>query len=93
MYTGREPGAGTKAQPYIHLTGSRGDTGRRLLFKDLTGSKRPFEAGHMAVFELQAVDLDNIEKIMLGHDGHGKGKNDFVMFYIDLLSRNRDAGT
>ena len=74
VLTGNEPGAGTEAQPHIQVFGSRGDTGQRLLYKELTGKKKPFEQGSTGIFEIKAVDLDEIEKITVGHDGHGKGR-------------------
>lgn len=73
VYTGSVPGADTDAQPYIQLNGSRGDSGQRLLFKELQGHSKPFEQSQMDVYEVEAVSLDDIQSVLLGHKAHGKG--------------------
>ena len=35
VYTGKEDGAGTKANVYVQIYGERGDTGRRKLLKSI----------------------------------------------------------
>ena len=74
IYTGDLPGSATSAEAYIHLNGCRGDSGQRLLFKPLTENKKPFQEGQCDVYEIEAVSLDEIESVIIGHNGHGKGK-------------------
>lgn len=56
------PQAGTDAKVYIKMYGRELKTERLPLSKSLT-HKNPFEKGHTDVFELNAPDLGEIEKI------------------------------
>lgn len=73
VYTGREPGAETQADVFIQLFGSRGDTGKRVLYHSQNNDTK-FQAGQMDVFKLEAVSLDDIEKVDLGHTSKAKGR-------------------
>lgn len=89
IHTGDLPGSDTSAQAYIQLMGTRGDSGRRLLFKDISGNKKKFQKGQMDIFEIEAVSLDDISSVILGHNGHGKGKlffNILQPYIIELIS-------
>ena len=72
VYTASEPGADTEAELFIQLFGSRGDSGKRVLFNCLN-NKTPFQGGQMDLFEIEAVELQEIEKVVVGHEEKGKG--------------------
>ena len=72
VYTASEPGADTEAELFIHLFGSHGDSGKRVLFNCLN-NKTAFQVGQMDLFEIEAVELQEIEKVVMGHEEKGKG--------------------
>jgi hypothetical protein len=72
---GDRHGAGTDANVFIHVFGANGDSGERKL--DAPDANL-FERGHTDVFGLEAVDLGDIKKIILGHDNAGVGPGWFV---------------
>jgi hypothetical protein len=73
VYTGMDENAGTKANIYTEIVGTRGDTGRRKLLKS-SESGAMFIQSKVDVFTIKAVDLDVIEKVIVGHDAQGKGE-------------------
>ena len=72
VYTGNEEGAETDAEIFTHLYGSRGDTGRRILYHSLNNDVK-FRRGEMDMFQIEAVCLDDIEKMVVGHSEEGEG--------------------
>ena len=64
--------SGTDAHVYLELYGARGDTGRRRLLKSLTPGNK-FETGKRDAFLIEAVNLDELERVVVGHDGKGFG--------------------
>lgn len=72
VYTGDKPGAETEANCYIHMFGTRGDSGRRPLIKSSKRTK--FKRGQTDTFCVDAVSLNEIHKVELGHDGTEKGR-------------------
>ena len=72
VYTASEPGADTEAELFIQLFGSHGDSGERVLFNCLN-NKTPFQGGQMDMFEIEAVELQEIEKVVMRHEEKGKG--------------------
>ena len=72
VYTASESGADTEAELFIQLFGSHGDSGKRVLFNCLN-NKTPFQGGQMDLFEVEAVELQEIEKVVMGHEEKGKG--------------------
>lgn len=72
VYTGSEPNAETEAEIYIQLFGSRGDSGRRVLYHSVNTDTK-FQQGEMNVFKLEAVSLDEVQKIIIGHKEETKG--------------------
>ena len=72
VYTASEPGADTEAELFIQLFGSHGDSGKRVLFNSLN-NKTPFQGDQMDLFEVEAVELQEIEKVVMGHEEKGKG--------------------
>ncbi|GFR61376.1 lipoxygenase homology domain-containing protein 1 [Elysia marginata] len=60
--------AGTEANVHITLVGSQGDSGKRTL-KNSSGSNKKFLEGKTDSFILEAVDLGDLQKVIVGHDG------------------------
>lgn len=62
------------------IFGSRGDTGKRTLYHNTSQSDDivRFNAGSLNTYELEAVDLNKLERITLGHDGVGHGAGLYV---------------
>ena len=71
VITGDEPEAETEANVWIKLIGSRGDSGKRILYK--SDNEKKFQQGQKDIFKIEAVSLDDIEKIDIGHDNTEKG--------------------
>lgn len=67
--TGNCRGAGTDANVFIVLTGSQGDSGKL----DMEGPGNLFERGKTDTFQYNLVDLGDLKKIRIGHDGKGIG--------------------
>ena len=73
VYTGNRAKAGTDANVYINITGSSGSTGKRALKKSLSQQNK-FEQGNTDLFKVEATDLGQLQKVVVGHDGKGAGK-------------------
>ncbi|XP_069127319.1 uncharacterized protein [Argopecten irradians] len=80
VYTGNEQTAGTAANVFLQLFGERGDTGRRRLLTSRNNDNK-FEQGAMDIFEIEAVDLDNLTKIEVGHSSSNPGSG----WYLDKV--------
>ncbi|KAL5006870.1 hypothetical protein ScPMuIL_015676 [Solemya velum] len=68
VHTGSEFGGGTNANVTITLFGSHGDTGKRPLtqkFRDL------FERNQVDKFQIEALDLGELNKVTIEHDNSG----------------------
>ena len=67
---------------HVELRGSRGDTGKRLLFHSLNNKKKFENAGQTDTFLVEAVDLDQPKEIWVGSNcdvpGHG--------FFIEMIT-------
>ena len=74
VFTGKEPNAepDSEARFYIQLYGSRGDSGRRWLFKSLNHDEW-FLPNQVDEFEIEAVSLDEIKEVKMGHDTEDTG--------------------
>lgn len=72
--TGDIRGAGTDANVFLQLFGEHGDTGER----KLESSGNNFERGCTNTFGIEAVDLGEISKARVGHDGSGFGSGWFL---------------
>ena len=77
--TGKLPGAETDARCYIQLFGKRGDSGKRILYH--SNNKKKFQNGQVDVFYLEAVDLDEVQKVLIGHSEVAAGAG----WYIDRV--------
>ena len=72
--TGTEPGADTDAHVWLQLIGRRGDSGRRRLHKPRPpGPAHPFQSGQTDTFLVEAVHLEEVTAVRVGHDGQGHG--------------------
>ncbi|XP_021373395.1 lipoxygenase homology domain-containing protein 1-like isoform X2 [Mizuhopecten yessoensis] len=80
VYTGDKFKAGTDANVFLQLFGARGDTGRRMLLTSRNNANK-FEQGSVDIFEIEAVDLDNLTKVKVGHDGSNAGSG----WYLDKV--------
>ena len=72
--TGDIRGAGTDANVFLQLFGEHSDTGEQ----KLESSGNNFERGHTDTFGIEAVDLGEITKARVGHDGSGFGSGWFL---------------
>lgn len=68
--TGDKRGAGTDANVYIILHGARGDTGKR----PLESAGNNFERNKVDIFGIETLDVGELTKITIGHDGSGFGR-------------------
>uniref|UniRef100_H3B339 PLAT domain-containing protein n=1 Tax=Latimeria chalumnae TaxID=7897 RepID=H3B339_LATCH len=68
--------AGTDADVYISVFGKNSDSGSRQLFKSKQLTK--FLKGQTDCFQLEAVHLGNLYKVVIGHDGLGAGNGWFL---------------
>lgn len=66
--TGYEPGAGTDANVFVTIFGSSGDTGKRELKQK---TRNLFERGGTDRFFLETLELGELRKVRLEHDGSG----------------------
>ena len=69
--TGDIRGAGTDANVFAQIFGENGDTGER----KLEASGNNFERGHTDTFGIEAVDLGDLTKLRIGHDGRHVRQN------------------
>eukprot|EP00062_Callorhinchus_milii_P006800 gi/632947789/ref/XP_007889227.1/ PREDICTED: lipoxygenase homology domain-containing protein 1 [Callorhinchus milii] len=74
--TGDTWNGGTNANVFIVIYGKRGDTGSRQLIK--SNHAKMFQKGQTDTFSLEAVDLGNLKKLVIGHDGLGAGNGWFL---------------
>ena len=78
VHTGEEEGGDTDARCYIQLYGTRGDTGARALAH--SNQPRPCRRGQTDIYRVDAVSLDQVNKVLLGHDGKEKGELSFSKY-------------
>ncbi|XP_071154983.1 lipoxygenase homology domain-containing protein 1-like isoform X1 [Mytilus edulis] len=88
IHTGNNWGAETDASVFINIFGTIGDTSKRLLYHSKNNSQK-FQRGQIDLFEIEAVSLENLTHIEIGHDrkGHGAG------MYLDkvVISEKDDS--
>lgn len=70
--TGNLKNAGTDSNIYLQVFGDKGDTGV-IELKQICDTKDKFQRGMNTKINLQTVDVGNLEKIRIGHDGRGLG--------------------
>ncbi|KAB1256188.1 Lipoxygenase homology domain-containing protein 1, partial [Camelus dromedarius] len=66
--TGYEPGAGTDANVFVTIFGANGDTGKRELKQKM---RNLFERGSTNRFFVETLELGELRKVRLEHDGSG----------------------
>eukprot|EP00049_Salpingoeca_infusionum_P008102 m.131391 g.131391 ORF g.131391 m.131391 type:complete len:2461 (+) comp13915_c0_seq1:231-7613(+) len=77
VFTGDVFGAGTDANVFINLHGSKGDSGERHLTTSSTNMNK-FERRCVDVFEVEAVSLGTLSKLRVWHDDKGGGSAWFL---------------
>ncbi|XP_064294800.1 lipoxygenase homology domain-containing protein 1 [Phalacrocorax carbo] len=75
--TGDKKNAGTDANVFITLYGSKDDTGIVSL-KASKINKNKFERGKVDEFTVESVDIGNLKKIKIGHDNKGNSTGWFL---------------
>ncbi|XP_073234690.1 uncharacterized protein [Porites lutea] len=70
--TGNVKNAGTDSNIYLQIFGDKGDTGV-IELKQICDTKDRFQRGANTKIILQTVDVGNLEKVRIGHDGRGLG--------------------
>ncbi|XP_060092590.1 lipoxygenase homology domain-containing protein 1 [Heteronotia binoei] len=70
VQTGSVSGSGTDAKVFTCLIGDQGDTGDRLLCNSVNTTNK-FEKGSIDEFIIEAVDLKQVRRVRIGHDGRG----------------------
>ncbi|KAJ7338826.1 hypothetical protein JRQ81_012728, partial [Phrynocephalus forsythii] len=68
VFTGHLEQSGTDASIYLCIYGERGDSGVRLLHKSDKAIK--FQRGMVDMFEIEAVSLGNLQKVLLSCKAH-----------------------
>ncbi|XP_069587457.1 lipoxygenase homology domain-containing protein 1-like [Ranitomeya imitator] len=90
VHTGDHWGAETFANVYITLYGERGDSGARKLQKSsIPGDK--FTRNKVDSFELEAVSLGELRKVVLGHDREGYGAGMYLKMVT--IKESQDSTT
>ncbi|KAM4028013.1 oxygen-regulated protein 1 [Anomaloglossus baeobatrachus] len=72
VYTGHLEQAGTEAPVYICVYGEHGDSGKRILLRSELSS--PFQQGQVDVFEIEAVSLGTLQRVLLGCEANHKSQ-------------------
>ena len=87
IYTGDGPGSDTDTKPYIKLNGTRGDCGQRVLVpeKEVSGNEELFEIGQVDIFQVEAVSLDELTSVTLGHNESAKGQCLAIIHFLIYL--------
>ena len=79
--TGMVEGAQTSANVYLQIFGQRGDTGRRLLHKNIGGGIK-WQPGQTDKFSFDAVDLSTITKWLAIISFHNLSVPNCCSFFI-----------
>ncbi|KAE8285273.1 Lipoxygenase-like proteiny domain-containing protein 1 [Larimichthys crocea] len=75
--TGDKEYAGTDANVFMTLFGTKDDTGK-ISLKGSKTHKNKFEQGMIDEFTVEAVDIGPLRKVRIGHDNHGGASGWFV---------------
>ena len=62
---------------HIVLFGAKDDTGV-LNLRESQSFRNKFERGHTDIFPIEALDIGDIKKVRIGHDGSGLGSAWFL---------------
>uniref|UniRef100_A0A8C9NG68 Oxygen-regulated protein 1 n=1 Tax=Serinus canaria TaxID=9135 RepID=A0A8C9NG68_SERCA len=80
VHTGDLEQADTDCEVYLCIYGKRGDSGLRLLHK--TGKPMPFQRGMVSDFEVEAVSLGKLQKVLLRCEASTKSQH----WYCDKVT-------
>ncbi len=88
VHTGDKRGAGTDANVFIILHGEKGDSGKR----NLESSGNNFERARIDTFGVEVIDIGELTKVTIGHDGSGFGSGWFLDNIVvrDQTLRNKE---
>ncbi len=75
--TGSKLGSGTDSNVYLVIYGEKAQTEKLHLTKKIDDGKL-FERGQTDVFKIKALNIEDVKKINLSHDGKGAGSGWFV---------------
>ncbi|CAF0982480.1 unnamed protein product [Didymodactylos carnosus] len=89
VHTGKKRNAGTDANVFLNIFGDYGDTGERPL--EYSSNKNKFENGQVDTFNIEAVTLNRIKKLRVGHDGQGAGAGWFLEKIVVREQENKDT--
>ncbi|XP_030598877.1 lipoxygenase homology domain-containing protein 1 [Archocentrus centrarchus] len=81
--TGDKKYAGTDANVFMTLYGTKDDTGIINLKASKT-HKNKFERGMIDVFTVEAVDLGPLKKLRIGHDNNGGGSAGWFLDWVEI---------
>uniref|UniRef100_A0A3B5A4B4 Lipoxygenase homology domain-containing protein 1-like n=1 Tax=Stegastes partitus TaxID=144197 RepID=A0A3B5A4B4_9TELE len=70
--TGTVGGSGTDASVFLNLIGDQGDTGDRELV-NCKNNVNKFEKGNLDEFIIEAVNIGQVRRVRIGHNGKGGG--------------------
>ncbi|XP_072045883.1 lipoxygenase homology domain-containing protein 1-like [Amphiura filiformis] len=83
--TSDKKGAGTDANVYIDIHGEEGETGQQFLKSSKTNTNK-FERGEMDEFEIEAIKIGGIKKIIIGHDNKGAFGAGWMLDKVEIES-------
>jgi len=75
--TGSKLGSGTDANVFLIIYGDKGETDKLHLTKQI-GNDKLFEKDQTDVFTIKALNVGEVKKINISHDGKGMGAGWFV---------------
>eukprot|EP00794_Sanderia_malayensis_P004629 gene4629-5236_t len=78
VITGEVASGATDANVFVNIFGEKGDTGKRWLQKLKNDDGEMFQPGSINVFEIEAVSLEKLTKITIGHDNTGEAPGWFL---------------
>ncbi|XP_068508966.1 lipoxygenase homology domain-containing protein 1 [Syngnathus scovelli] len=81
--TGEKKYAGTDANVFMTLYGTKDDTGIINLKASKT-HKNKFERGMIDEFTVEAVDIGPLKKLRIGHDNHGGGTAGWFLDWVEI---------
>ncbi|XP_030070331.1 lipoxygenase homology domain-containing protein 1 [Microcaecilia unicolor] len=90
VHIGDHWGAETFANVYLTLYGERGDTGARKLEKSLI-KREVFQRNQTDSFSVEAVSLNQLKTIVIGHDGVGYGAGMYLKMVTVQESQDSDT--
>ena len=88
VYTGKEDNSNTDANVYMQLSGKNGDSGKRHLIRSKNNKENKFKVGQMDVFEIEAVYLGRLQKVIVGHNGKEAGQGWYLEKVVVKDSKN-----